>query len=512
MKKLVLLTLAVALCAVPALFAAENDAYGHTFFTVRPQFQSEMPEKITVFRHMPLARDCGWGGAIQAVPFGGRSTNSKKLGKYFNPIPSNTLVVESNPAGVVGTAADEAARADGRNVNPAHFNISYGGVADGVIAFTSTFSFRPRQTVVGAGFEWQQYIGGWNDDCCQPRWWFDIAGPVERVQNDMRLSETVTLAAGATLVPGATPNMATAFMGTTGFLMSSGNAVKMMYGLVATGTARRKTGFADLEFKLGYDWLMTDCAYLRSYFGFVAPTGNKPKAVYILEPIVGNNKHWGVMTGGYAGFELWSCNSQRLCFEVALNCRYLFQNTQTRSFDLKARPWSRYMLVFANATDAAAGTITPGINVFTQKVKVNPHFQYNYTMGLVYEYCRFQAEVGYNFWARQEESVRLNTPWVVGPAIYGFATGDTNLLSNIAIDNTASAVPYTTINAVQQTDIDFLSMSHPAALSHIVYGSLGYNFSWCWPIFIGVGGSYEFSTNNVALTRWLAWGKIGISI
>ena len=31
--------------------------------------------------------------------------------------------------------------------------------------------------------------------------------------------------------------------------------------------------------------------------------------------------------------------------------------------------------------------------------------------------CGFLAEVGYNFWARTAERIKLSTPWEVGPSI-----------------------------------------------------------------------------------------------
>lgn len=506
MKKIVVSTLAVALGAVPTAFAARNDAYGHTFYTVRPQFQSEMPEKISGVRHLAKRRmdGCWGGGYIQAVPFGGRSLNGKNLGKYFSPYPTNTLT--SFTVAGAGTANDINARLTNRQVNPAHFNISY------ATSFTSTFSFSPRETVVGAGFEWRQYLGFWRDDCCEPRWWFSLAGPVERVTNDMRLTETFV--GTGPLGASSAPSITAAFTGTIPYSASVDSSITMNFGKI--DGKQKKTGFADLEFKVGYDWIFDNCAYLTSYIGFVAPTGNKPKGVYMFESIVGNNKHWGVMTGGYLGFDIWQCGNHELYFEVAANTRYLFQNTQVRSFDLKNRPWSRYMLAYASAADAAVGDITPGINLFTRSVKVNPHFQFNMTQALVYNHCGFNAEVGYNFWARQEESVKLATPSTFPSTISIFGFGgapDTNLLSNISINNSTSDIPQTTgAGNILTTDIDYNSMSHPAALSHIVYGALGYNWDWCWPIYLGVGGSYEFSTNNVALTRWLAWGKLAVSI
>lgn len=520
MKKNIVLSLAFALCVpVGALVAAESDYYGQTFYTVRPQFQSPMPEKSTLFRHQAKMRDCGWNGALQIVPFGGQSTNAKNMGKFFGPSPKTSWkVISTENALTIADPADaldddKFARADGRDINPVYFNIDYQNEPTTQSStYSSEISFRPKQTVWGIGFEWRQYLGWWND-CCDPKWWFAINGPVEQVENNMTLSETTPIITG-TIQAGGAKNMIQAFTGDQPYTyFGSGVTTTMNYGLI--DGKRKKTGFADLEVKIGYDYISEDYAYLSGYIGFVAPTGNTPKGVYVFEPIVGNNHHWGIITGGYAGFELWGCDDRGLFFEVETNSRYLFKNVQTRSFDLANRPWSRYMFILPNAT-ATLVDYLPGINVLTQKMNIHPHFQHSVNMGLVYNHCRFQGEIGYNFWMRQCESVSLKTPWVNGPAIAGlsFAAAATNLLSNIAIDNAASDQSYSAADnlLILASDLNLQSAAHPAALSHTVYGSLGYSFDCCWPIFVGLGGSYEFSTNNAALDRWLVWGKLGVSI
>ena len=46
----------------------------HTFFSLRPNFQSAMPERVSLFRN-DLLDDCqGFGGAFEAVFYGGMIT------------------------------------------------------------------------------------------------------------------------------------------------------------------------------------------------------------------------------------------------------------------------------------------------------------------------------------------------------------------------------------------------------------------------------------------------------
>ncbi len=280
--------------------------------------------------------------------------------------------------------------------------------------------------------------------------------------------------------------------------------------------SRKKTGFADLEIKLGYDWVCEDAYRADFWVGALVPTGNKPKAVYVFEPIIGHNKHWGIIGGAHYGVELWSDCECSLNWEVAFAGKYLFKNDETRMLDLKFRPWSRYILVFEDQAAAAAQEVKNGSEFFTRKMQVTPRFQGDINSAFVYTGCNFQAEVGYNFWARQAEKVRLDKPWQEGPAVVEINSNGANRinrLSNIGDDNSGAFVTYSAETRIKESDLDLASATHVAALSHIVYGALGYRWDcWCWPTFAGFGGSYEFSAVNTAVNRWAVWGKFGISI
>ena len=196
---------------------------------------------------------------------------------------------------------------------------------------------------------------------------------------------------------------------------------------------------------------------------------------------------------------------------------------------------------------AAVGAILPGINVFTQKMRVSPRFSFDFNTALVFGHgCGFNAELGYNFFARQAEKVQLKTAFPTNLAIVGFdADGDIdptliNRFSNIGdngfgspatVDVTCIDPATTTVvpvssnfpaqgqpgfvagSTIRPQDLNLLSAAAPAVLTNLVYASVGYNWDdRCYPIFVGLGGSYEFTSNNAGLDRWLVWGKFGVSI
>jgi hypothetical protein len=506
-----------------------GDVWGQTYLQVRPVFTMARPEVLTGFRDRALARCDGHGTGFQFVPFGGRTTNSKGLGRYFSPSPKNELVAMSTN---ISGPSDV-----NRDINPEHFGIQYASGTGSLAtpgSFRSVIQFRPQQTVAGLGISWKQYLG-WND-CCDRKWYLWLNTPVTYVRNDMRLTEVVdtasTVGAPFQIAAGnVTPaNMTEAFAGThNGFL----SRTVLTHGKI--DGAQKKTGLGDIELFVGYDWLNSECCHLDTYFGVVIPTSNTPKGEYVFEPIFGNGNHFGVLWGSNYSADIWNddCGDRSLSWELSFNYRYLFSKTSTRSFDLQNRPWSRYMLVFADSaanTAAAAanlvGNVVPGINeLFTRKVKVTPRSQIDFNSGIVYESCRFRGEFGYNVWARQTDKVCLKNEFVPGVAVADLngavsvvAPGskvynNINRLSNVGDDNIGADVAYNAANIIRESDLDLGTAGSRAALTNMVYAYLGYNWDdMCYPTFIGAGASYEFSAVNTAVERWMVWGKIGFSL
>jgi hypothetical protein len=481
-----------------------------TFFWIRPPFQSSLPEKETLWRDRALARECGVSGAFQIVPFGGRSVKASEIAEYFMFCHKSELNVAT------GNLPGLPTNPNLRDVNAADFNIAVGLSNP---AFQSTIKFRPRHSFAGVGFDYKQYLAA--RDACEKKWWMEISFPVLHVKNDMRLSETSN--GVAPLNANVNANMVEAFKGLKGYFNPSigdgtvtGSAWK--YGKI--NGPRKKTGVADIELKLGYDYLCEEMCHAESYIGGLIPTGNRAEAHYVFEPIVGHGKHGGLIWGASWGWEVWNSCDRYLHFEMATNGKYLFKNTQHRSFDVKGKPWSRYMLVYNNASDAANQAVQDGINVFTRKVEVRPRFQKDLNSAFVYTSCGFQAELGYNFWAKDAEKIKLDRPWEGTQAFAAIddagGSAGANLINRaITIKETFEDcnVAYGANLAIRAQDLDLQSASSPSALTHTFYGSLGYRWDdWCYPTFVGLGGSYELADDYGAISRWTIWGKFGVSI
>jgi hypothetical protein len=525
-------------CALVALsnraYCSSQDVNSHSFFSIRSPFQSASPERVTLFRDAPLLNCDGYQGGLQAVVIGGESTNPKALARYFLPFDKDTLIFANDNA--PGSTIGGLDNPNFRDVNAFFFNIQT--VAND---FKSTVKFSPRHTYVGLGLDWKQYVG--SCECGPKRWWLEISFPILHVRNEIKCIETVQNqgVAGAFLgddlgnppvgANAVNTSVCEAFKGLKPFFVgaASGGAVTgsgFKFGKI--DGAQSKTGLADIEFKVGYDFAQEEYYHGDLYVGVVIPTGNKPKGEFVFEPIVGNNRHFALMWGGSFGYKLWrSCDDvQDLRVEFEINGRYLFRNTQTRSFDLVDKSWSRYMLVYRTFANSQNVTPEEGINVFTQKLHITPRYAQDFNFGLVYDICNWQAEIGYNFWARQSEKVKLKEPFsttITFPEVSASIISADTINRAITIkENFAGAnlslggsESLYNLNAWQQSDLNLHSAVAPCAISHIVYGSLGsYSDHWCdcWSLFAGMGGSYEFSSVNTAINRWMVWAKVGVSM
>jgi len=532
---------------IVARIAAEDcscQATSKTFFTTRMQFQVASPELLSSWRgQQGLDDDECSRSTFQALVFGGKSTQATKLGRYFMPFCSATAATTS-----VDAPTNNQLFVQNFNIASVQFSspainalFPTPGLVD---PFSSIVSVKPQQSIVALGLTYQ-YNFCWHS---MP-YWLRINAPIMHVRNSMNLCESVLTTSVYSLapVPGTNlvdqqPNMQSAL-----------SQCQWLYGKI-DNKIHAQTKLAFIQIQCGELVLDSDCYYFSPYLGVTIPTGTTPKGEYVFEPVAGNGNHWGLFWGFTSEMlfgDIWF-DAFEFGGAIDLNMEYLFKKTQRRSFDLKNSPWSRYNELYANAAQAnevradfLAGTLsqlqaifiaTPGINLLTQKVSVNPGFNLTANLALtLVQKCStgFNGEVGYNFYAKQAECLSLacknfnaDQAALKDQVGTGFAnqirTITENTLTNEATTanliingqlNTAGAMASYQRSIIQPSDLDLSSAAHPATLSNIVYGVVGYHWDSCSnPMAVSLGASYEFSlATNTTLNRWLLWGRWGIS-
>jgi hypothetical protein len=502
--------LIIFLLLIPDLFCDENKVSitSKSYFSVPALFRPASPEMVSIRRdQLNIYND--QKSIIDVIIYGGQSVDPDKLAKYFLPFNKTKVIAGelgsqavkkgnvdliANYFGVLTSAAPQV----GEPVEPTIANYT----------FQSELSFKPKQSFVGAVFTYKQHLSRYTDK----GFWFEVVAPIEHVKNEVRIEEKIITEGGSNgnnpqVPPGSVPNMTAAF-----------KQKSWRFGKI--DGPQSITGVADLYVRLGYTYMREETHHLNSYFGFSFPTGNVPNGEFVFEPVIGNDGHLTLFGGTSGGFKIWSSCDKSVYFEFDTVGTLFAENEQTRSLDLKDKSWSRYMWVYL---DKKSTTTHPGINVFTHRVHVNPSTSRDLTTAFVYRDCKgFQAELGYHFYARQAEEVKLAKTWKKTRAIASIIKNGEFIAGGISRDN-ATINEYLRIGndtvdgqevykPIEESDLDFDSASHPGVLSHTGYGALSYNWDNCkHPKFVGLGGSYEFSSNNSALSRWMLWARFGIS-
>lgn len=171
-----------------------------------------------------------------------------------------------------------------------------------------------------------------------------------------------------------------------------------------------KTRIADIDVILGYNILQSDCYHLALYGQVVVPTGNRPSAVFIFEPIVGNGKMWEAGVG-FSTHILFGHNRGTIGLFAEGNVTHKFKTSQIRSFDFtKNGLLSRYMLLKEfDQNNTYDGKLINAINFATRQAEVKIDFKVDVAAKLYIEYCSWIFDVGYNIYAQDEEKVCLKT-------------------------------------------------------------------------------------------------------
>jgi len=511
---------------ISAITNKDTEVVGRSFLYIRPLLQPASPELISLWRDKQAhAKDDGIDGNLQIIVFGGQSSRSDQLVGYFSPTGGCAL-----------RAVDEDNR---ETTGPFQLYAPFFSVAGTAAGsgepttdfYDSTVFFKPQHSEAGVGFAYRQSF--WHN--CDEVWGLFLRAvmPITWVKNDLGVSEVIANNDGAPIeLTGENPRIFYESM-LQAFVQPA-----WQFGKIASCNyccdEMTETGVADIQFYLGYEWLQHCPYHIEGYIGMLIPTGNKVASQFLFEPIVGRGKHFGLLWGSAFGCDLWEseCDDKHLRFEFAFNSLYLFSKEQVRSFDLKGRPWSRYIDVYTspeNAAEVAALggtaavlTATPGINVFTQCVDVNPGLEFTFTPALVFEWCDFVGELGYSYYTRGGEHLDLcNFPvgTIALRSIGGF--GETMPFQTIdAIVQDPSIAPATPVtladyetSVISIMDLDINSAATPSFFTATIYGSLGYSHTHgCYPIMAGLGASYEFSDhNNAGMDRWTVWGKASIA-
>lgn len=194
-----------------------------------------------------------------------------------------------------------------------------------------------------------------------------------------------------------------------------------------------KTRLAEITAAWGWNFLSSEDYHFNINIRGAAPTGNRPQAFWLFEPIVGNGHHWelGAGVSGHVCLGRGESEDKDLSFYIDAYFTHLFNTRQCRTFDLCGNPLSRYMLAM-KFTDSAqnlradtfpmpfanARQFTPVANLTTIPVKVSALFQGEFLFKFAYTVRNLQLDLGFDLWARSCENIQPCDTSVLSPNLW----------------------------------------------------------------------------------------------
>jgi hypothetical protein len=522
-----------ALCCVLCVVQCAQSS--KTFFSIPVPFHPVSVERVTMLHDYMHDRVKGRRHTFSVTCFAGGSTDSRKLARYFLPFNKEDLV-----AGELGSSAVKNYDAD---LIANYFDVLTGVACNetsvnennifdiiSTWTFQSTLRFRPRHVYWGFGLLYHYHMSSELDK----GWWLEVAMPIMGIKNDMRMSEVVITKGGK---HGDDPQDARSFFPVSKDSMAARNMTQALrgsvfrYGKIDECEYKKvKWGVADIEARIGYSYMRNPRYHLSGYTGVLAPTGNKVEGVHMFEKVIGYNGHTGFFFGIFGGINVWSHNDNRFALEFDTGSTLFLDTTQVRSIDPHGKPWGRYIWVYPNSSDSAR--LSPGINYFTKPVRVSHGSIRALNLAWVYTLSNFQGEMGYHFYSRDREKVRLAGIRDIDRG--GFAARwnkDNNFITDgepRVTRNSATIDNYTRVTNdiiefkappvedtflyINRSDIDLSSAEHPAVITHTIYVSLRHGwYEARYPTVLSFAGGYEFGDSSAAMNRWKIWANLSAS-
>lgn len=458
--------------------------------------------------------DNNFGAHIQATPYYLESNNGNDIGKYFGFDDKNILRIARN--NITGYDLDFRYMVHD-NVNTANTN--------------AIIKLDPKFKSYGLRLDYYQTLDNFLDGL-----YFKIAVPISYVKTDVRLN--ISDQAGY-FVSGTATDFYKYFDGTYNIAKNNARAQEALEYSKISQNKFSKTGVADVDLVLGCKFIDREKYYALINFGLTIPTTNDVGAGWMFDVNVGNGSFWAVGGGVEGSLRLFGKDDNNLNLVLVANYRYLFEDRRERTLGLlnpdgTRANWGQYYLVGEIGTAINDQQLKPAANVLTRRAKISPGSQFDSMLYLNYKYSGFSAELGYNFFWKDDEQIEFKQQDQWQNNIYGVALldQDMSIAGGATFANTgfaATAVPVNggsigyinnepdntafTAAGTVSTRAFGLDEAVGAASSqntHKIFAGLGYAFyDFKFPCMLGIGSAYEFNGSD-GIENWQVYGKLGV--
>lgn len=222
------------------------------------------------------------------------------------------------------------------------------------------------------------------------------------------------------------------------------------------GNGDSKTRLSELRLAFGWNFLLKEDYHLGLNIQTSIPTGNDPQECFLFAPQNSNDDHWELGAGLSAHFLFWKSEDEEKQAGLYLdaNVTHMFENKQRRCFDLCGKPLSRYMLAerlgkpkedklggepelgqFNDPEFQFKAEFAPVANITTFDVDVSVNVQADIAVWFNYSRNEWSWDLGYNFWARSCEKIKLDCNCATFPENTWALKGDSHVYGYLFEDD-----------------------------------------------------------------------------
>ena len=470
MKKIYLLLLLVPCFAKAEIMTKKTS---QSFLFTRPIFNN-IPAFTSLWHDSWFDKEKK--NALHASVQYQRSFNSDKLKDYFLMEDRNTLKIR-------GTAHANYTNLD------TDIRAQWLGLPND---FEGTLTIKPEQSQFCVNISGRRSLPKLLNSSLFENMWLFFDAPIVIARNTLNFKqEAVSGAAAATV---AVRDIETAF-----------NNSEWNYQKIKT-TKRSTTNLGHLRLGFGTTFIADGQKLVATYSALSIPTAKTQNNQYMFQPQVGFNGHWAMVWGVQMQLPVTRQTDQNAtCLFLELENTCLIRNDQYRTFDLKNKEFSRFLLL--RQKDQTTNTTTPGVNILTQSVRASAYALIDACAGVRFNVGYAQAELGFGAWGHNKERLRLNHPW---KETYGIAGTTTNTSASASTIKTLAAND-AVFTPIKETDLDFTSASSLATVVYRAHASLGARGrGQDSNALFGCGAFVEIPRNKTtAFSQWGVWVKAG---
>src|SRR3989304_372707 len=358
-------------------FSKPREVFSRSFMFTRPaSFNIEMDYQL--WHNFVYAKEGPLYGGFQAIGFYQNSRSKAKVARYFLINKKNELLISGDAN--TGQILKRDIRAEWVNLPD---------------DFKGKMSLCPEQKQYGFNLMYSQDLKKFFDFWLLKDWTVGVELPISRVTNNINFCQYDMSSSGTQL--NVEPDIHSAF-----------NQCDWNYSKIPT-CEQSLTRPEALKFTIGRYFPVDDPFQLASFMTLSIPLAKKADPEFLYSPFVGLNKHWAFGTTVLMQV-LLNRDPEKVASTifVELNGLFLIKNHQCRTFDLKKKPWSRYMQYVRKGS--APGETVPGVNVLTFPTRVRPFGIADFACGWRVTAGAFEGEIGFDIWGHGDERLQLRYP------------------------------------------------------------------------------------------------------